>query len=64
MLADRMDINLRNALGERFGSRSGGHVRRIIDNFDLVLQVSRCRSEGWPDQEDLPSWGGHRRGVR
>lgn len=30
-----MDVNLRNALGERLGSRDSGNVRRIVDNFDL-----------------------------
>lgn len=30
-----MDVNLRNALSERLGSRDSRNVRRIVDNFDL-----------------------------
>lgn len=38
MRTARTDINLRNALGERLGSRDSRNVRRIIDNFDLLYR--------------------------
>lgn len=37
-----MDVNLRNALSERLGSRDSGSAGRIINNFDLQYRSVRA----------------------
>lgn len=69
-----MDVNLRNPLSERLGSRGSGNVRRIVDNFDLsyrsvnvaimVSQRKRIYLHGATiDEESVELLGGLGSGV-